>query len=232
MTKRLAVIPARGGSTRLKDKNLHPLGGKPLIGWTIEAVLGSGAFDTVVVSTDSERIAEVARSYAGVDVHERPAQYATERVTVLDALVAMMAEVERHDVFAYFLPTCPFRNAADIAAGAALLTPEVDSVISVTAYEAPPQFAMIKRGDTLIPVFDNLTLGATNSKFIQRYHRPNGGFYMTWWDRLLEHRNFYVGEVRGHEMPRERALDIDVKVDVLVAEAALAAGLVGAPDGA
>ena len=54
--KSLAVIPARGGSTRLKDKNVHPLGGKPLIRWTVEAVVKSRSFDTIIVSTDSDEI--------------------------------------------------------------------------------------------------------------------------------------------------------------------------------
>ena len=53
--KSLAVIPARGGSTRLKDKNIYPLGGKPLIRWTVEAVVESGVFDKIVVSTDSKK---------------------------------------------------------------------------------------------------------------------------------------------------------------------------------
>ena len=87
---RLAVIPARGGSTRLKNKNIYPLGGKPLICHTIEAVVESDCFYTIIVSTDSEAIADEARKYSEVEIYDRPAEYAGERVTVLEALVAMM----------------------------------------------------------------------------------------------------------------------------------------------
>ena len=128
---KMAVIPARGGSTRLKNKNIYPLAGKPLISHTIEVVLESGCFDTVIVSTDSEEIADVARDY-GVQIYERDAKYATEKATVLTALMAMMNDVPKHDVFAYFLPTCPLKTAADIRGGMELFNEKgVDSVISV-----------------------------------------------------------------------------------------------------
>ena len=58
---RIAVIPARGGSTRLKDKNIYPIKGKPLISYTIETVIDSGQFDTIIVSTDSNKIKEVVK---------------------------------------------------------------------------------------------------------------------------------------------------------------------------
>ncbi len=229
MTTRLAVIPARGGSTRLKDKNVQPIAGKPLICYTIEAVLDSGCFDTVVVSTDGAAIAAQARKYAGVEIYDRPAEYAGARVTVVDALLAMMADFRRHDVFAYFLPTCPFRSAADVAQGIALLSPEVDSVISICAYSEPPQLALLKKGNDIIPVFDNLTAGITNSKYITKYYKPNGGFYMGWWDRLLTNRNFFTGNVKGVELPKERSIDIDDALDLVIAEEVLKHAQRGAP---
>lgn len=221
MTTRLAVIPARGGSTRLAHKNIHPLGGKPLIQWTVEAVCGSGCFDRVLVSTDSPAIAEAARKAGKVEIHERPERYAGSRVTVLEALLALMEETPRHDVFAYFLPTCPFRSAEDIRGGVSLLVPEVDAVVSVCEYSEPPQLALLRSGDEVLPVFDNLRIGATNSRYITHYVKPSGGFYMAWWDRLLEQRNFFAGRTRGWLTPRERAVDIDDLLDIHYAEAVL-----------
>ena len=216
MISRLAVIPARGGSTRLKDKNIYPLGGKPLIAHTIETVLDSGEFDTVIVSTDSEKIKGVANQY-DVEIYDRPAEYATERATVLTALMAMMQDVERHDVFAYFLPTCPFSKLEDIQGGMDLLH-RCDSVVSVCEYSEPIQLAMIKRGNSVIPVFDNLTAGMTNSKFIQKHYKPNGSFYMSRWDHLRKHENFFVGDVQCVEIPRSRYVDIDTIEDMEKAE--------------
>ncbi len=100
--KKLSVIPARAGSTRLKDKNIHLLGGKPLIRWTTEAVLNSGCFDKLVISTDSNRIFN-AVSDLDVIRHHRPPSHATVRATVLDAMLDLMSNFEKYDIFSYFL---------------------------------------------------------------------------------------------------------------------------------
>jgi CMP-N-acetylneuraminic acid synthetase len=220
MTKRVAIIPARGGSTRLVGKNVYPLAGKPLISWTIEAVLESRAFDRIYVSTDGADIAAVARRYPEVTLYDRPAEFATARVTVLEAIVNMMQDIPRHDVLAYFLPTCPFRNADDIRRGIAHFDdPAIDSVVSVCEYDHPVQLALRKLDDYVVPAFDNLTIGATNSKFMSKYYRPNGGFYMSRWDNLAEKRNFFVGRVKCVELPLDRSVDIDVLRDIKIAEA-------------
>lgn len=223
MTKRMAVIPARGGSTRLKDKNIHPLGGKPLIAHTIEAVLESKQFDTVYVSTDSKKIADVALSYPEVKIYDREPEFSGERVTVVSALLDMMEKVEKHDHFAYFLPTCPFRSSEDIVKGVQLLTENVDSVISTCYFDAPPQLAMIDGHDNYAyPIFDNLKAGVTNSKFITKYIKPSGGFYMGHWERILENRNFFTGNIKSVLTPKERAVDIDDLFDIKFAEMILA----------
>lgn len=215
---RLAVIPARGGSTRLKDKNIFPLAGKPLISYTIEAVLNSKSFDTVIVSTDSPKIADVAKSYSNVIIHSRPENLAGSRVTVLEAMMSLMAESKEHDIFSYFLPTCPFRNALDIKNGLNLLDRQTDSVVSISKYSEPPQIAMVKRGDDIIPVFDNLTSGITNTLFMTPYYRANGGFYMAWWKSLIQNQNFYRGRVKGYEIEKNRSVDINDELDMKFAE--------------
>jgi CMP-N-acetylneuraminic acid synthetase len=217
MIRRMAVIPARGGSTRLKDKNILPLGGKPLICHTVEAVLASGCFSTIVVSTDSEKIIEAVEKY-NVLLHKRPEKYATAKVTVLEAMLALMREVPKHDIFSYFLPTCPFRNAEDIQNGVELLTPDVDSVVSVVEFENPIQLAMIKNGDEYAPIYDNLSAGITNSKYIRKHYRPNGGFYISWWCSLEKNKNFFLGKIKGHLMPKHRSIDIDDAFDMYIAE--------------
>ncbi len=220
MATRMAVIPARAGSTRLKGKNIHPLGGKPLIRWTVEAVLGSGCFDKVVISTDSDAIF-AAVSDLDVIRHNRPAEHATVKATALNAMLNLMESEEKHDIFAYFLPTCPFVSSKDIRDGANMLTEGVDSVVSMTQYSDPIQLACIMSGDNVVPIFDNLTSGLTNSKFIQKYHKPSGAFYMSWWDNLVENRNFFKGNVKGVIIPRERSVDIDDINDIKAAEVIL-----------
>ena len=166
--KRLAVIPARGGATRLKGKNIYP----------------------------------------------------TVRSTALDAMVNLMeSEKQEYDIFSYFLPTCPFVTAKDIQKGVSMFDEkEVDFVISMTQIPETIQLACVIKEDWVMPVFDNLEAGLTNSKFIKKYYKPSGGFYMARWDKLLESKNFFKGSVKGVMIPKERSVDIDDIFDIEYAE--------------
>jgi len=214
---RLAVIPARKGSTRFKDKNIHPLAGKPLIRWITEAVIESSCFDKIIISTDSDQIFSAVEDLE-VERHIRPSTDATAKATVLNAMLNLMKQEKPHDVFAYFLPTCPFISSTDIRCGVEKLSDEVDSVVSMTCFSETIQLACIMKGDQVIPIFDNLTSGLTNSNFIQKYYKPSGAFYISWWERLLEKRNFFTGEVKVILVPAERSVDINTIVDVEYAQ--------------
>ena len=219
--KRLAVIPARGGSTRLKNKNTHLLGGKPLIRWVTEAVIGSGAFAKVLISTDSEKIFDAVADLP-VERHFRPHSHATVKATVLNAMLDLMNNTEEtYDVFAYFLPTCPFVSSEDILTGAERLSAATDTVVSMTQIPETLQLACAMKEDWVIPLFDNLECGLTNSKFIKKYYKPSGAFYMGWWPRVLEHKNFFKGNVKGVLIPPERSVDINVLEDIQYAESVL-----------
>ena len=203
MLKKVAIIPARGGSTRLKDKNILLLGNKPLIRWITESVLESNEFDDV--------------KDLPVKRHNRPENLATTKSTVLEAIVKLTNDIPKYDIIAYFLPTCPFLKSEFISEGIKKLNEETDSVVSVSYYDEPIQLACVLKNDDIIPVFDNLTSGLTNSKFIQCYVKPNGGFYMTKWDNLLKNKNFFIGNVKGVLIPNEDLVDIDYKKDLEIA---------------
>ena len=221
MPTNLAVVPARAGSTRLKHKNIYNLGGKPLIRWITEAVIASDSFDKILISTDGDHIFDSVRDLP-VERHHRPENRATVKSTVLDAMIDLMEDQSlNYDTFSYFLPTCPFISSTDIQNGLELLTSRdstADSVVSVTEYQDPIQLACIIKGDDVIPVFDNLTAGLTNSKFIQKYHKPSGAFYMAQWKHLKENKNFFKGCVKGVKIPQERSIDIDDFRDIEIAE--------------
>ena len=180
--KALAIVPARGGSKRLPGKNLRPLNGKPLIGYTIQAALRSECFQKVLFSSDDEELLEVARGF-GADAEERPAYLAADTAKVLE-LVNVLADREEFqrefDIIALLLPTCPFRRPSDIRKGMELLTREVDSVVSVTDYEFPPQLGVkVDPGTGLLEgLFDPspLVTGDTRSQDKERILRPIGGF--------------------------------------------------------
>jgi len=222
----LAVIPARGGSTRLKNKNIHPLGGKPLIRWSVEAIVASGCFDKVLVSTDSDEIFDAVADLP-VQRHCRPDHLATTKATVLDAMLNLMQEYDNkgYKYLSYFLPTCPFISERDIIKGASLLnceTEETEFVVSMTEFTETIQLACQMSGDYVLPVFDNLEQGITNSKFIKKYYKPSGAFYMGKWDAILEKKNFFKGNVRGIIIPESRSVDINNIYDIKYAESILA----------
>jgi CMP-N,N'-diacetyllegionaminic acid synthase len=140
--KILGVITARGGSKGLPGKNLKPLAGKPLIAHTIDTALSSGAFDRVILSTDDEGIAAVARTH-GCDVpFMRPADLArdeTPHLPVLQHAVQWLSDHERYqpDAVMILQPTSPLRRASDIRDSIALLDRSgADSVVSVSEVPA------------------------------------------------------------------------------------------------
>ncbi len=219
--RRLAVIPARAGSTRLKNKNIYPLGDKPLIRWMAEAVVKSNVFDKVLISTDSDEIFD-AVSDLDVMRHKRPEEHATVTATALNAILNLMEESrQKYDVFAYFLPTCPFITPEDIQEGSKMLDEKTDFVVSMTEYTESVQLACVMKDDWILPIFDNLECGLTNSKFIKKYVKPSGAFYMGKWNNIIKNRNFFKGSVKGVVLPPERSVDINSLIDIKFAEALL-----------
>lgn len=221
----LAIVPARGGSKRLLKKNIQPLNDKPLVSFTIEAALKSQCFETVLLSSNDENILSIGRQYDGVSIEKRPERLSGDRVTVLELIkeIAERPEMsERYDFIALLLPTCPFRQASDIQAGLEQLTPDIDSVVSLTQYEFPPQLSvsLTEEGKLIEPVFDPCPLitGNTRSQDQKTIYRPNGGFYISWWTSFQVNQNFWKGKVRGYVMPRINSVDIDDKTDLMYAQ--------------
>ena len=116
----IAIIPARSGSKGLPDKNIKPLNGKPLLAYSIEAALASGMFDTVHVSTDSERYAGIARQYGADEPFLRSAETSSDTASSEDAIREVLRRYEemgqRFDAFMLLQPTSPLRTADDIRA--------------------------------------------------------------------------------------------------------------------
>lgn len=104
----LGVIPARGGSKGIPRKNLHPVAGKPLLVWTVEAAIRSHRIDRAVVSTDDDDIGEVARG-CGIEVLRRPAELASDEASTLDVVRHAMEQVPA-DTVVVLHPTSPIRR--------------------------------------------------------------------------------------------------------------------------
>ena len=151
----LIIIPARGGSKGLKEKNIKPLVGKPLIGYTIEAALESELADKIVVSTEDRRIAEVSMGY-GIQVVDRPAEYSTDTAPIEWALrdaVPYLAESQKYvpDIMVWLQANVPIRKKGQIDnVIQKLIDTGADSVITVTEVTQRPEFMWKKTGDRIV----------------------------------------------------------------------------------
>ena len=221
--KSLAIIPARGGSKRLTKKNLRLIGGKPLVCHTLEAAQQSACFVKVLLSSDDRDILALADGYDIVEPALRPEELSGDHVTALTLVNHIVSDPRirtEYDVVALLLPTAPFRNALHLKEGFEMLTEEVDGVVSLTAYEFPPQLSVRLEGGLVAPVFDPCPLitGNTRSQDQSAIYRPNGGFYIQWMEKFIINRNFWKGKVRGYEMKRIDSVDIDNEMDLQYAE--------------
>ncbi len=154
----VALIPARAGSKRVPNKNVRVLGDHPVIAYSIAAALQSGVFDAVVVSTDSERFAEIARYYGAEVPFLRPEEYAGDRSPDVEwiehALGRLRDEGRSFDCFSILRPTSPFRKAGTIRrAWEAFRTQQgVDSLRAVEKCKQHPGKMWIVRGQRMFPL--------------------------------------------------------------------------------
>jgi CMP-N,N'-diacetyllegionaminic acid synthase len=153
-----ALIPARAGSKRVPHKNIRPLGGHPLIAYTIAAALDSGIFERVIVSTDSEEFAAVARHYGAEIPFLRPAEFAGDTSPDIEwieyTLDRLRGTGQRFDCFSLLRPTSPFRKAETVERAWAEFQAEdgVDSLRAVEKCRQHPAKMWIVRGRRMSPL--------------------------------------------------------------------------------
>ena len=220
----LAIIPARAGSKRVKNKNLKDLGGKPLLDWTVEAAKSSQYLDRIVLSTDSEDIADAGRRCGAEVPFLRPkdlAQDDTPTMEVIKHLILTFGE-EQNTSFKYVVllqPTSPLRTGKDIDEAIELLkVREADGIVSVCETEFPVQWCNTLNEKGSMHQFLTKEVRSTRSQDLERYFRINGAIYIARTDRLLEEMTFYLSSsIYAYEMEKERSIDIDDEYDFLIA---------------
>ena len=159
----VAFVPARSGSERVPHKNVRPLAGHPLLAYAIETALQSGVFERVVVSTDVEEIAEIARWYGAEVPFLRPSAYATSTSPDVEWLAYTLEHLdERYDLFALVRATNPFRGPDAVRRGyeQLLATPDADSLRAVELVKQHPgkTWRLADDGRTMEPVLDQSQL--------------------------------------------------------------------------
>lgn len=226
--KTLCLIPAKGGSTRLARKNVLPLGGKPLLGWAVEAAVQSGLMDRVVVSTEDEEIAEVARAL-GADVpFLRPLHLARDPAGVVDVALHALGELrnkrEEYQTLVILLPTCPFRTAEDIRNACALFQEaQASFLMSVSRYEHTPFAAMSLDDEHRLQPYFQKYIGKKSQEMPVAF-RANGAIHVLEVAAFERERSYYAQPLIGYEMPWHRSIDIDTEQDLRFAQSLLQMG--------
>jgi len=218
--KPLCIIPARGGSKRLPRKNIRPLGGKPLLSWTIEAALEAGVFDRVWVSSEDREILEVARAWGGVPL-ERPPELAEDHVTVvqmcLQGIEALAAEGHDYSDLYVLLPTSPFRKGSTIKrAWDSYRESDADSLMSITPLDHPPQWALVQKDGWLSPLLP-MEYETPRQGLVPSF-RHDGGHAIAKIAEFRQSRSFFGPRTLAFPVPPEEAVDVDEPMDLAWAE--------------
>lgn len=222
------MIPARGGSKALPGKNIKLLAGRPLIAWTVEAALkASCGIADIIVSTDSDEIAEAARAAGGAVPFLRPPAIAQDDTPTLPVIQHAVLEMEAdrdtpYDWILTLQPTSPLRTATDIDASVALARdsdPLCDSVISVT--ERPgehPRLAKFQQDGVLKPFIGDNLEGIRRQDCTPPALFNNGAIYLTRRDVLMDQGAILGNRALAYCMPQSRSIDIDDLLDFKLTE--------------
>lgn len=226
----LAVIPARGGSKGVHRKNLALLDGHPLIVFTIAAAFAAGdVISEVLVSTDDDEIAVVAREAGASVPFTRPAELASDTARSSDVIRHAVEFVEARDNqqvdwVLTLQPTAPLRGADDIVAAVELAAsdPHCDSVISVVeVVDSHPVFIKKLVDGYIEPFCVEEVEGIRRQDVDPPAYKRNGAIYLTR-RSVLESGELRGRRQRAYVMPPERSVNIDAPLDLVVAETLLA----------
>ena len=217
----IAIITARGGSKRIPRKNIKEFCGKPIIAYSIEAALGSGIFDEVMVSTDDEEISQIALHYGASVPFLRSEKVSGDYATTTDVLFEVLDEYEKigrsFDIGCCIYPTAPFITPQKLKdAGKKFMESDADSMIPVVSFSYPPQRCLVIRDDKLVfkyPEFLN-----TRSQDLEKEYHDAGQFYFFRTESFRKTGNLMLGNVLPMPVDEMEVQDIDNLTDWQIAE--------------
>ncbi len=218
--KYLALIPARGGSKGVKNKNIRLVDGKPLISYTINTAKKCVCFEDIVVSTDSEEIAGIAREYGASVPFTRPAELSDDKTKSIDVVIHTLEILGKdYDAVCFLQPTSPLRKVEDIKG--ALVKYEKEgkpTLVSVAKLEDPhPHKIKLIKDNSLIPFIPG-TKCEVPRQMLPVCYFLNGGIYIVDVNFAKEKQAFFDENTVPYIMPSERSVNIDTELDLLLAE--------------
>jgi N-acylneuraminate cytidylyltransferase len=219
--KKLAIITARGGSKRIPYKNIKEFCGKPILSYSIEAALNSKIFDTVMVSTDDEQIANIAREYGAKVPFYRSEKTSNDYATTNDVLLEVLEEYENrgehYDLACCIYPTAPFITSEKLKTAVETLTKsDADTLIPVVAFSYPPQRALVIQEGKLIFKYPEYL--DSRSQDLEKHYHDVGQFYVFKTEPFKINKKLMQGNIIPMELPELEVQDIDNLTDWEIAE--------------
>jgi N-acylneuraminate cytidylyltransferase len=217
----IAIITARGGSKRIPKKNIKEFCGKPIIAYSIEAALKSGLFDEVMVSTDSDEIADIARKY-GANVPFMRSEFTSGDFAttedVLNEVLDEYAKLGRHfEYMCCIYPTAPFVTAKKLTEASEYVTNGgFDAVYPVVAFSFPPQRSFINADGVLKwkwPEYKD-----SRSQDLETFYHDSGQFYFYRTESFTDKKNSDEMRIAPYVLPETEVQDIDNIEDWELAE--------------
>jgi len=222
--KILGLIPARSGSKGIKNKNIKKFAGKPLITHSIETLKKINSVDRILVTTDSKKIADIAKKSGAEVPFLRPKKYAKDSTPMIDVIkhsVNYLSKRESYipDLILLLQPTSPIRNARMISKSINLLkNSKATSVISVGEVKTHPFLSFFKNGEFLKPLFPQFENNTIRQKRKSVYF-PTGSFYVFKTSNLLNYNSMYGPRIMPFIIKqKEFNIDIDDPFDWFIAE--------------
>lgn len=220
--QRVAIIPARSGSKGLKDKNIIPLGGKPLLAYTVEAAVQSRLFQEVFVSTDSVEYGQIARSF-GADIMYRGESLSSDSASTFVVVQDLLGRLSTSpDYFVLLQPTSPLRNAEHIRQSCMLFESRIadfDFLVSVKEAEHAGILVHPLGSDGSMCHFD--TDYSAYKRQSYKEYSPNGAIFIGKPTPYLTQKHFFGPRSLAYPMSKISSIDIDDSLDLMLAEAAL-----------
>lgn len=223
--KIIAIIPARSGSKGLKDKNIADIFGRPLIDYTIKAAIESSCFDTVMVSTDSEKYAEISKK-CGAEVPFLRSEFtSSDSAGTWDAVREVLSNYldlgRAFDYVAVLQPTSPMRTANDIRNACDMLKgADVNNVVSVTETAHPVQWCFPLDETRSLADFAKSPYNMMRRQQLTKHYQENGAIYLVDANKIMSGEyNLYEDNCYAYVMERSHSVDIDEEIDLVVAKA-------------
>ena len=214
----VALIPARGGSKGIPRKNIKPFNSKPLIYWSIKVALESNKVDRVIVSTEDEEIADIARSFSAEVPFMRPKKYAMDNSSGLEPIMHALEKIPNINDLLILQPTSPLRRLLDIDGIFDQRSKfNSDSAVSLTLSKKPSNIFF--QLDKNMKIFSSKeTLSFKPRQEYQKRYYLNGSLYLSTKESILKNKYLVTNDTIGYIMPEEYSIDIDTPFDWMIAE--------------